>query len=157
MLAQLVKLLSMFIQVAADLVAWIGLAIRPRRSLEAEILFLRRQLALYVERGERPRQIDAATGVSLALLSRFFQWQSPLLVVRSQTLVRWHRAGFRLFWKWKSRPGRPPIPAELRQLIGRMAAENPSWGQERIANELWLKLGVRRGRVRKYLPITPAG
>jgi putative transposase len=94
-------------------VAWIGLAIRPRKSLEAEILFLRRQLALYVERGERPRRIDAATRVNLALLSRCFEWQSSLVVERPQTLIRWHRAGFRLFWKGRSRPGRSPIPVEL--------------------------------------------
>ena len=67
--------------------------------------------------------------------------------------------GFRLFWKWKSRSGRPPIPLELRQLIRRMAKENPLWGQERIANELWLKLGLRVSprTVRKYLPRAPAG
>jgi len=78
---------------------------------------------------------------------------------RPETLIRWHRAGFRLFWKWKSRSGRPPIPLELRQLIRRMAKENPLWGQERIANELWLKLGLRVSprTVRKYLPRAPAG
>ncbi|MGH8291589.1 MAG: integrase core domain-containing protein, partial [Steroidobacteraceae bacterium] len=123
---------------AADLVGWMGLAVRPRKSLEAEILFLRRQLALYMEWGVRPRRIDAVTRVSLALLSRCFEWQSSLVVVRPQTLIRWHRAGFRLIWRWKSRPGRPPIPIELRRLIRRMATENPLWGQERIANELWL-------------------
>ncbi|MGH8291703.1 MAG: helix-turn-helix domain-containing protein [Steroidobacteraceae bacterium] len=136
-----------------------GLAVRPRKSLEAEILFLRRQLALYIERGVRPRRIDAATRVSLTLLSRFFEWRSSLVVVRPQTLIRWHRAGFRLFWRWKSRPGRPRIPVELRQLIRRMARENPLWGQERIANEVWLKLALRVSprTVRKYLPKAPAG
>src|SRR5215469_7856301 len=98
----------MFVRVATDLIAWVGLAIRPRKSLEAEILFLRRQLALYVERGERPRRIDAATRVSLALLSRFFKWRPSLVVVRPQTLIRWHRAGCRLFWMWNSLPRRPP-------------------------------------------------
>ncbi|MGH8291791.1 MAG: helix-turn-helix domain-containing protein [Steroidobacteraceae bacterium] len=153
------SLLSILVRLAADLVGWIGLAVRPRKSLETEIPFLRRQLALYMERGVRPRRIDAVTRVSLALLSRFFEWQSSLVVVRPQTLIRWHRAGFGLIWRWKSRPGRPQIPIELRRLIRRMATENPLWGQERIANELWLKLGLRVSprTVRKYLPRAPAG
>jgi hypothetical protein len=59
-------------------------------------------------------------------------------VVRPETLVGWHRAGFRLLWRLKWHPGRPAIPVELRQLIRRMATENPLWGEERIANELLL-------------------
>jgi hypothetical protein len=141
-----------------DLISCIGLALRSQRSKEAEILFLRRQLALYVERGVKPRRIDAATRASLALLSRLFAWRSALVVVRPETLIRWHRAGFRHLWRWKSRPGRPRIPVELRQLIQRMARENPLWGQERIANELWLKLGLKISprTVRKYWPRRPA-
>jgi len=110
----------------------------------------------------KPRRVDAATRMSLALLSRLsrlFEWRSALVVVRPETLIRWHRAGFRLFGRWKSRPGRPPIPLELRQLIRRMARENTLWGQERIANELWVKLGLRVSprTIRKYLPRAPAG
>jgi transposase InsO family protein len=66
-----------------------------------------------------------------------------LVVVHPETLIRWHRAGWKLFWRLKSRPGRPPIPLEVQELIRRMANENPSWGEERIANELLLKLGLR--------------
>jgi putative transposase len=143
--------------VLSDLIRGIGLAVRSQRSKEAEILFLRRQLALYVERGVRPRRIDVATRASLGLLSRLFEWRSALVVVRPQTLIRWHRAGFRQLWRWKSRPGRPRIPVELRQLIQRMARESPLWGQERIANELWLKLGLKVSprTVRKYWPRRP--
>ena len=150
---------AIVVRVLSDLIGGVGLTFRQRVSLEAEVLFLRRQLALYVERRVKPRRLDAATRVSLALLSRLFEWRSALVVVRPETLIRWHRAGFRLFWKWKSRSGRPPIPLELRQLIRRMAKENPLWGQERIANELWLKLGLRVSprTVRKYLPRAPAG
>jgi len=101
----------------------VALTFRQRVFLEAEVLFLRRQLALYVERRVKPRRLDAATRVSLMLLSRLFECRSALVVVRPETLIRWHRAGFRLFWKWKSRSGRPPIPLELRQLIRRMAKE----------------------------------
>jgi hypothetical protein len=70
-------------------------------------------------------------------------------------MIRWHRAGWRLFWRMKSRAGRPPIPQELRELIRRMARENVLWGEERIANELLLKLGVRispRARERDDTP-----
>jgi putative transposase len=150
---------SIVARLASELVGWVALALQSRQSLHAEVLFLRRQLALYVERGVKPRRIDAATRVSLALLSRLFQWRSALVVVRPQTLIRWHRAGFRLFWRVKSRPGRPPIPLELRGLIRRMALENPLWGQERIANELLVKLGIQVSprTVRKYLPNPPLG
>jgi len=81
------------------------------------------------------------------------------MVIRPETMVRWHRAGWRLFWRYKSRPGRPPIPLELRQLIRRMARENPLWGEERIANELLVKLGicVSPRTVRKYMPARPPG
>lgn len=125
-----------------DLVLWCGLLLRPRESLEAEILFLRRQLALYRERGVKPRRVDTATRVTLALLSRCFDWRSSGGGAAGDA-IGWHRAGFRLVWRWKSRAGRQPIPAELRELIRRMAEDNPVWGQERIANELLVKLGLR--------------
>jgi putative transposase len=127
--------------------------VRSHRSLQAEVLFLRQQLALYVERGAKPRRLDPVTRISLALLSRFFDWRGALVAVRPETLVRWHRAGWRLFWRLRSRPGRPPIPKPLRALIRRMGSENPTWGEERIANELLLKLGIQVSprTVRKYL------
>ena len=62
--------------------------------------------------------MDAPTRVVLAVLSRLFDWHGALVVVRPETVVRWHLAGWRLFWHWKCRSGRPPIPLELRQLIG---------------------------------------
>jgi hypothetical protein len=76
-----------------------------------------------------------------------------------ETLTRWHRAGWRLLWRYKSRPGRPPIPLELRRLIRRMAIENPLWGEERLTNELRLKLGLRVSprTMRKYMPRRPPG
>jgi hypothetical protein len=78
-------------------------------------------------------------------------------VVRPETMIRWHRAGWKLLWRWKSRPGRPLIPREVQALIRRMANENPSWGEERIANELLLKVGIKVSprTVSKYLPTRP--
>jgi hypothetical protein len=87
-------------------------------------------------------------------LGRLFDWRSALVVVKPDTLIRWHRRGFRLFWRWKSKPvGRPAVPKNLQELIRKMAAENPTWGEEHIANELKLKLGIRVSprTVQKYL------
>jgi transposase InsO family protein len=83
-----------------------------------------------------------------------FSWRNALVNVKPDTFLRWHRKGYRLFWRWKSRPvGRPRIPVDLRKLIREMAAENPTWGEERIANELKLKLRIRVSprTVGKYL------
>jgi putative transposase len=129
-----------------------ALSFRGRCASAAEILVLRRQLALYQERRIRPRRIDPVTRISLAILSRLFDWRGALVIVRPETMIRWHRAGWKLFWRLKSRPGRLPIPQQLQVLIRRMATENPSWGEERIANELLLKLGIQVSprTVRKY-------
>ena len=146
-----------FLQLIADFVLYLGLLIRPRKAIAAENLFLRRQLALYQERKVDPRRIDPATRITLALLSKLFNWRDALVVVQPKTLIRWHRAGFRLLWHWKSKPGGPPIPAELRRLIREMSRDNSLWGKERIANELLVKLGIRVSprTVRKYMPRKP--
>jgi putative transposase len=155
----MLRLAKILIQLFADMLCLCGLAFRSSRSIKAENLFLRRQLALYIERGIRPRRVDPVTRIALALLSRFINWRDALVVVRPETLIRWHRAGWKLFWRLKSRPGRPPIPQQIQTLIRRMAHENPSWGEERIANELVLKLGIRLSprTVSKYLPGSPRG
>src|SRR5271156_3580551 len=142
-----------------DLIALTALALRQRRATAAEILVLRRQLALYQERGIKAHRIDAVTRISLALLSRLCNWRDALVVVRPQTMLRWHRAGWKLFWRLKSRPGRPSIPIEIQALIRRMGKENPSWGEERIANEFLVKLGIRLSprTVSKYLSRPPRG
>jgi putative transposase len=139
----------------ADGVKFIRLTLRSQTALAAENLFLRKQLALYVERQIKPRRASDATRFSLVLLSGLFAWREALTIVKPDTFLRWHRKGFRLFWKWKSKPrGRPPIPAELQKLIIEMANENPTWGEERIASELLLKLGIRISArtVRRYMP-----
>src|SRR5499433_1531421 len=133
---------------------FLRLCLRPSPTLAAENLFLRKQLAMYQERHVKPKRTTSATRLVLVWLSRWFDWRQALAVVQPETFLRWHRQGFRLFWRWKSRPGRPPIPPALQALIRRMARDNPTWGQERIANELSLKLGlcVSPRTVRKYLP-----
>jgi hypothetical protein len=88
---------------------------RPRAKLITENLFLRQQLALYQERKARRRRTTPAVKLALVVLSRFFPWAQAIVIVRPSTFVRWHRARFRLFWRWKSRAvGRPPLPKNLR-------------------------------------------
>jgi transposase InsO family protein len=156
---RMVTLAAIALRLIKDALRWLVLLCRSTEAVRAENLFLRRQLALFIERGVRPRRVDAATRVSLVVLAKRFEWRGALVVVQPATLLRWHRAGWRLFWRLKSRPGRPPIPEELRALIRRMARENPLWGEERIANELLLKLGIRISprTVSKYLPKRPRG
>jgi hypothetical protein len=110
-------------------------------------------------RGIRPRRVDAATRLSLALLARLLEWRDVLAVVRPETMIRWHRAGWRLFLQFKSWPRRPPIPVVLRQLIRRIADENSQWGEKRSANQLLLKPGLRVSprTVRKYMAKRPPG
>jgi hypothetical protein len=101
------------------------LMVRSRAQLAAENLFLRKQLACYVERQVRPRRADDASRIALVLLSQFVKWRELLTIVRPDTLVRWHRDLFRLFWRLKSRQrGRPRIPTEVQRLIVDMAMNN---------------------------------
>jgi putative transposase len=154
LLHHLVQLVCILLVLLGDTVRFLLLCLRPPAALVAENLFLRKQLALYQERRIKPRRATNATRLTLVWLSRWFNWRQALAIVQPETFLRWHRQGFRLFWRWKSTPGRPPIPADLQALIRRMARENPSWGEERIANELLLKLGLRVSprTIRKYLP-----
>jgi putative transposase len=150
----LVQLAGTLLTLLVDAWRYVGLRLRAPAALAAENLFLRKQLALYRERNVTPRRATHATRLALIWLARWFDWRQALVVVRPATLIRWHRQGFRLFWRRKSNPGRPPIPAALQALIRHIARDNPSWGEERIANELLLKLGLRVSprTVRKYLP-----
>jgi hypothetical protein len=120
----MVTLARIALRLIEDALRWVVLLFRSTESVQTENLFLRRQLALYIERGVQPRPVDAATRVSLAVLARLFDWRDALVVVQPATMIRWHRAGWRLFWRMKSRAGRPPIPKELRELIRRMARKN---------------------------------
>ena len=116
------KLLRTVVDVFLNLLAFFRLTLRTPHSVAAENLFLRKQLALYIERKTKPHRATNAVRFTLAQLSRFFEWRDALIVVKPATLIRWHRKGFRLFWKWKSRPaGRPRVPADVRKLIAEMA------------------------------------
>jgi putative transposase len=137
-----------------EVLCFLLLMARSQASLAAEILFLRKQLAFYQEREIKPRRFDDAARVSMLLLSKLFAWKSALINVKPDTLIGWQRKAFQLFWHWKSRGGRPKLPKNIQRLIVEMAANNPTWGQERVADELSLKLRilVSPRTVKKYWP-----
>lgn len=94
----------------------------------------------------------------MVTLARFFDWRTALVIVKPGTFLKWHRNAFRQFWKWKSRGrGRPSLPVNLREIIRILDRENPTWGEERIADELLVKFGIRVSArtVRKYLGSDP--
>src|ERR1700756_4829323 len=116
---------------------------KPRGRLEAENAALRQQL-IVLQRKVRGRvQFTNRDRLFLVMLYRWFpSTLKAITIIRPETLVRWHRAGFRRYWRWRSRSlgGRPQVDAGLRALIRRMSADNPLWGAPRIHGEL-LKLG----------------
>lgn len=111
-----------------------------RRDLLLENLALRQQLAVLKRRHSHPR-LAVTDRLFWVILRRFWSgWRQALILVQPETVVRWHRAGFRLYWTWLSRhrvrAGRKCVSKELRELIFRMVAENPTWGAPRIHGEL---------------------
>jgi hypothetical protein len=128
---------------------------RTQAQLEAEITLLRHQLnVLQRQASTRPR-LTAADRLLFVWLCRLFpSLRDAITIVQPDTVLRWHRSGFRLYWRWKSRSrgGRPKVPVEVRSLIRRMSVENPLWGAPRIHREL-LKLGIEvaQSTVAKYM------
>ena len=106
--------------VACDLARLLVLVSRSRRALAAENLFLRKQLALFQERKVKPHRAHDSTRLVMVILGCLFPWRGALVNVKPDTFLRWHRKGFRLFWRWKSRPvGRPQIPRICADLSAR--------------------------------------
>jgi hypothetical protein len=118
--------------------------VRSRADLVAENLLLRQQLAV-LSRPTRKRSRLRARDRLFWILARLVRsdWRRHLVLVRPETVVGWHRRGWKLFWRWRSCApfGRPRLSPEVRDLLARMAAQNPRWGSERIRGEL-LKLGI---------------
>ena len=133
-----------------------GSFFRGRRALILENLALRQQLAVYKRVQKRPR-LRSADRVFWVWLSRLWDgWKTPLILVRPETVIRWHRQGFKLYWRRTSRTrkiGRPTIPRAHINFIRRISAENPSWGEDKIFEELDLKFGIKHSTstIRKYL------
>src|SRR5919199_3969373 len=130
----------MLIALLLDAARFLRLCLRPSTALAAENLFLRAQLALYQEHQVTPRRAPNATRLTLVWLAQWFDWRPALTLVHPETFKRWQRQGFGRLWRSTSCPGRPPIPVALQALIRQMGRDNLTWGQQRIANELRLKL-----------------
>jgi hypothetical protein len=136
---------------------WCGLIgfFRSQASLQAEILVLRHQLnVLRWKSPKRPTFANIDRLIFAGLYGLAPKVLSALAIVRPETVVRWHRAGFRLYWRWKSKSpsGRPKLPVDIRTLIRDISLANPLWGAPRIHGEL-LKLGITIGQatVAKYM------
>ena len=115
-MAQSRAALRSVLRIACDLLRLVSAGARSHAQLAAENLFLRKQLALYVERHVKPHRADDATRIALVALSWLIDWRRILTVVKPDTLIRWHRKGFQLFWRWRSTPrGRPRLPADLQR------------------------------------------
>jgi hypothetical protein len=133
---------------------FLRLLLQSRAALVAENLALRQQVAVLQRSVKLPR-LHRRDRIFWVWLSRLWRgWRSSLLVVQPETVIRWHRQGFRLYWRWKSRDrcGRPKLDEEIRALIRRMSRDNPTWGRRRIRSELHL-LGyeVAELTVAKYM------
>jgi putative transposase len=137
------------------LLALVKTLVVGRAALAAENLALRQQLVVLQRSVKKPRfhRRDRLFWVWLSLI--WSGWRSALVIVRPETVIRWHQRGFRLYWRWKSRRrsmGRPKVDREIRDLVRRLCRENPTWGAPRIQSELRL-LGhdVAESTVAKYM------
>ena len=130
-------------------------ATRSRSDLLLENALLRHQLVVLSRSAKRPRLTATDRGLLVLLASQLRAWAGALVIVRPETVLRWHRAGFRLFWRWKSRPRsapKPKVTTETIALIRELAAANRLWGADRIRGEL-LKLDIRVSKrtIQRYL------
>ena len=146
------------ITILSALVSLLSFRVRSRASLELELVALRHQVT--VLRRQRPGQLRLFSTDRLLWVWLYRVWPQVLnamVLVKPATVVQWHRKGFRLYWRWRSRRlGRPQMSTEIRDLIRRMSLANPLWGAPRIHGEL-LKLGIEvsQATVGRYLPWRP--
>src|ERR1700716_2918048 len=156
------------ITVLSAVVSLLSFRLRGRASLELELVALRHQVAVLRPQGALPRRQPPARpklfrADRLLWVWLYRIWPQALhimVLVKPATVIQWHRKGFRLYWRWRSRsghPGRPKTPRETRDLIRKMSIANPLWGAPRIHGEL-LKLGivVSQATVGRYMPWRPA-
>ena len=137
------------------LVAFVHEIVLSRATLQLENVALRQQVAVLKRERPRPRLHPLDRVFWVLLFHLWPRWKDALVIVKPETVIGWHRRGFRLFWKWKSchgKPGRPRTSKEIRELIQRMSRENPLWGAPRNHGEL-LKLGidVSQATVTRYM------
>jgi putative transposase len=164
-LLQLLRRLGLFLglvrQMSQHITWWFSAFFRSKNELAAEIIALRSQLALYKLRQEKgiipkPQCTPGFRLVWVLLMKTFAGWKDALCIVKPETVIGWHRAGFRMYWRYKSRRrhGRPAVSVEMRKLIKKINSENPLWSPERIHDQL-VELGYdppSPNAIRKYLP-----
>jgi putative transposase len=124
-----------------------------RLSLATEILVLHQQLLVLNRTVKRPNLCQRDRLFWVCLSGLWKDWRDALIIVKPDTVIKWHREGFRLYWRWKSKEpiGRPPIDKKIRELIRRISRENPLWGTPRIQSELrLLEFNVTEKTVAKY-------
>jgi transposase InsO family protein len=130
-------------------------ALRSHHVLALENLALRHQLEVLKRNAKRPRLENRDRLLWIILVRLWSDWRQPLILVQPETVVRWHKKGFRLYWRWKSRPrwpGRRAVPKNVRELIRTMSRDNPLWGAPRIHGELHkIGISVSQGTVSKYM------
>ena len=138
-------------------VSWVAWRFRSRAELELELIALRHQVAVLNRQQSGRLRLCSIDRMLWVWLYRVWpRCLKAILVVKPATVVQWHRQGFRLYWLWRSRPGRRPIGRETRKLIREMCFANPLWGAPRIHGEL-LKLGIKisQATVAKYMVRRP--
>lgn len=147
------------VSIARLLLLQILACLKSRAELRAENLMLRHQVDMLLR--SSPKRVRTTSADRLRFVWLYRLWPMSIqavMIVQPKTLLRWHRTGFRWYWRWKSRPrgGRPKVSAEIRQLVRRMSWENPLWGAPRVHGEL-LKLGfdVSQSTVSRYMPRRP--
>ena len=148
MLPRILECLSFALALASSL-------LKSRAALQLENLALRHQIGVLQRSANKRLRLNHSDRLWTGLSRLWTEWRSALVIVKPETVIRWHRRAFRIFWTWKiqrGKRGRPAVSAEIRALIRRMSRENPGWGAPRIHGEL-RKLGIDIGEtsVSKYL------
>jgi putative transposase len=149
------RVLNLALNTLRSLAVVLSSTLRSRAALQLENLALRHQLGVLQRSVKRPRLAAFDRFLWTLLCDVWSEWRSALVIVKPDTVIAWHRKGFRLFWTGKvrgGRSGRPAVPQDVRALIRRMSRENPLWCAPRIHGEL-LKLGIEIGEtsVAKYM------
>jgi len=145
-------MLTAFLSLVVSIRSWF----RTRALLQVEILVLRHQVAVLKRSQRRRLRLISVARLLWVWLSRLWsKWRTALIIVKPETVIAWHRKGFRLYWTWKSMdatPGKPDVCEEIRELIRKMSIANSLWGAPRIHGEL-LKLGIQvsQATVAKYI------
>jgi len=147
--------LHVMLHLLSALIGTLAAPVRSRGDLAIETLALRQQLAILKCKTPRPRLSKTDRAFWVLLQRWWHRWRDAVIIVKPDTVIGWHRKGFKLYWTWKSRRplGRPKVDVEIRDLIRQMARDNPTWGAPRIHGEL-LKLdyAVSEPTVSRYMP-----